>query len=406
MTLSVKQMAQMCRLLDEALDFDEAGRRHWLDALAAEHRELERALSQVLIGDAGGSRDLRTLPKLEGPAGALRAGQQVGPYELVRRLGAGGMAQVWLALRTDGAFHREVALKLPVPRQLRRDLTSRFARECDILAALEHPNIARLYDAGISAEGLRYMAMEYVAGDPLVEWCDRRCLEVRERLTLFLQVLDAVQYANSHKVIHRDIKPSNILVTGAGQVRLLDFGVAKILEPDEDRTELTRIYGRALTPAYASPEVLRGDPADAASDVYALGLVLQELLAGSRPCRVKPGAAIDRTQRIAVSGRLRGDLDVIVLKALAERPANRYPSAAALARDLQRYLRGEPIHSSLDRVAHRPAGTDQKHRTGVNPLGAAAVLLVAAVGAALFRTRSAPQSSRSPGPTGTGTRAT
>jgi serine/threonine protein kinase len=391
MALSVKQMVRMCRLLDEALDFDEAGRRYWLDALAAEHRELEGALSQALVGDASGSQYALTLPKLDDLPGALLAGGQVGPYELVRRLGTGGMAQVWLARRADGAFSSEVALKLPVPWQRRRDLTSRFARECDILAALEHPNIARLYDAGMTAEGLRYMAMEYVPGEPLVDWCAGRCLGVHERLTLFLQLLDAVQYANSHNVIHRDIKPSNILVTAAGQVRLLDFGVAKVLEPDEPRTELTRIFGRALTPEYASPELLRGDPADATSDVYALGMVLYELLAGSRPCRVKPGAPIGVTERAVPVGRFRGDLGAIVLRALAERPANRYRSAAALASDLQRYLRGEPVQARPERVTHRPPRVEQTHRTGVTAIGAATVLLMAAVGVALVRRPASPK---------------
>src|SRR5258706_12827052 len=164
----------------------------------------------------------------------------------------------------------------------RKELGSRFARERDILAGLEHPNIARLYDAGVSAEGLPYLSMEYVHGEPLTAWCDAHRLGVRERLKLFLQVLDAVQYAHGHQVIHRDIKPSNILVSDSGQVRLLDFGVAKLLAEEDKRTELTQLYGRALTPEYASPELIRGDPVVAVSDLYGLAGVLFELLSCSR----------------------------------------------------------------------------------------------------------------------------
>ena len=250
-------------------------------------KTLLEALRAALLPDATKSAEFQSF--LEMPPGlqdvdaasGLQPGANVGPYVLLRSLGAGGMAEVWLARRADGAFKREVALKLPLLRQLRQDLAQRFAVERDILASLEHPNIARLYDAGIDAGGCPYLAMEYVQGQPLTDWCDAQSLGLSDRLKLFLQVLEAVRFAHEKQVIHRDLKPSNILVTPSAQVRLLDFGVAKLLEADEaDKTSLTSIYGRALTPDYASPELLRGDLVDVRSDIYSLGVLLYELLTG------------------------------------------------------------------------------------------------------------------------------
>jgi eukaryotic-like serine/threonine-protein kinase len=380
MALSVAQIGQMSRLLDQALTLDAGQRQRWLDGLDPEYQDLLPSLRQALAAASG---EPTTLPKLHAgrdasPVGLcpLKPGERVGPYRLVRELGVGGMAEVWLAQRADGAYRRTVALKLPTLARVRKDLARRFARERDILASLEHPNIARLYDAGVGRDGLPYLAMEYVQGQPLTTWCDTRRVGLRERLALFLQVLDCVQFAHTRRVIHRDLKPSNILVTESGYVRLLDFGIAKLLEEeDTDRSLLTQSYARALTPDYASPELLLGEPVDAASDVYSLGVVLYELLAGVRPYQLKPavsplrlqqamndvrvrppstqvgpGAGIARaTTQVRLAGRLRGDLDAVVLKALARCAADRYPSAAALADDLQAYLSGEPVGARPNR---------------------------------------------------------
>jgi serine/threonine protein kinase/Tol biopolymer transport system component len=390
MTLSIAQMSAMSRLLDEALPLDAAGRRAWLEALPAEHGDLAQTLREALLPEEAHAAGLEPLSiqakaayaHLSGATGVrrLQPGARVGPYELIRPLGAGGMAEVWLARRADGAFRREVALKLPMLDQLRGDLEARFERERDILASLEHPHIARFYDAGVDPNASPYLAMEYVQGQPLTEWCDAHRLTVTARLQLFMQVLEALQYAHQKQVIHRDLKASNILVTETGQVRLLDFGVAKLLEADDsDLAPLTSVYGRALTPDYASPELLHGELIDARSDIYSLGVLLYEMLTGLRPYKLKGAASIGALeQAIAavevkkpssqqeveasearsttpekLARELRGDLDAIVLKALAKRPLERYQSVAALAQDVRRYLDRKPIGALPARFSDR-----------------------------------------------------
>jgi len=415
MRLTAHQMALMSRLLDEALPLDDAGRRRWLETLSPDHADLLPALRQSLLPEFYPSSDLMSFHTLlesggadarAGPASTgLQPGDRVGPYELIRVLGAGGMAEVWLAKRADGAFKRDVALKLPSLTWVRRDLEQRFARERDILASLEHPHIARLYDAGFDPTGLPYLSMEYVQGELLTDWCDAQHLGLRERLRLFLQVLEAVQYAHDRQVIHRDLKPSNILVTTEGQARLLDFGVATLLDngATAGHTPLTTLYGHALTPVYSSPELVRGDPVDAKSDIYSLGVVLFELLTGARPYRLNAGASravlehaiaaaevhkpstqlvqeawsVRATTHEQLNRQLRGDLDQIVLKALAKDPPARYASAAALADDLQRYLDGRPVSAQPPRLLYRFKKFIGRNRMIVSVTTAAALVVVA-----------------------------
>jgi serine/threonine protein kinase/TolB-like protein/Flp pilus assembly protein TadD len=417
--LTLEQMVRMSELLDQAIELDTAARRRWLEELSPDNRDLAEALRGALFPEAASALDSpAALPNGEGggaektPASGLAPGQRIGPYELERILGSGGMAEVWLAKRADGAFRRDVALKLPMVSRLQKDLEERFSRERDILASLEHPNIARLYDGGIDAQGLPYLAMEYVPGAALTTWCDAKRLGIANRLTLMRQVLDAVQYAHERLVIYRDLKPSNILVSEAGEVRLLDFGVAKLLE-ETDGASLTRIYGRALTPDYASPELLRGDAIDPRSDIYSLGVVLYELLTGNRPYALKAGASLgtleqtiatvvvkwpsaqleeragaDRgTTQEKLAQELRGDLDVITLKALAKDPSERYENAAAMAEDLERYSQHRPIGARPAPVTHRLKKFVRRNRPLVL-LGA--IALIAVVGAVAIEMRRAP----------------
>jgi serine/threonine protein kinase/tetratricopeptide (TPR) repeat protein len=414
MRLTASQMATMSRLLDEALPLDDVGRRRWLESLPGEYRDLLPALRQALLPEFFASDlkgfvtllDSGTLDERGGPAATgLQPGARVGPYELIRLIGAGGMAEVWLARRADGVFKRDVALKLPVLTRVRRDLEQRFARERDILAGLEHPHIARLYDAGIDPEGLPYLSMEYVQGELLTDWCDAQRLGIRERLRLFLQILEAVQYAHDRHVIHRDLKPSNILVTNAGQACLLDFGVATLLDNGETSSQapLTSLYGHAITPVYASPELVRGDAVDAKSDIYSLGVVLFELLTGDRPYRLNAGAsralleqaiaaaevrkpstqlvekacAARATTHEQLTRQLRGDVDLIVLKALEKDPQARYASAAAFADDLQRFLDGKPISAQPPSLSYRLRKFIRRNRTVVTIAAAAGVVVLA-----------------------------
>lgn len=406
MRLSAAQLGRLSRLLDEALDLDEPGRRQWLERLAPEHRELEEALRHALLAQEspGTAPDaLDRLPEvgLAGrPVSTLAPGDRIGPYQLELALGSGGMAEVWLAQRSDGAFKREVALKIPASGDGRRDLADRFTVERDILAALEHPNIARFYDAGVGRDGRPYLVLEYVPGKNLLKWADQHQLGIRRRIELFLQVLQAVQYAHDNGVLHRDIKPTNVLVKDDGQVRLLDFGVAKLLQ-HSPQWSMTQVHGQMLTPEYASPEQMKGEEPQKTSDVYSLGVMLYELLCGARTTRAgesasaqeppsrhieEPAATVRGVTAVRLARQLRGDIDAITLKALAPEPSKRYQSASAFAHDLQRYLDSRPVKARPFTRAYRLSKFIERHRIGV-PASAVAVVLFAALGAYILTQR-------------------
>jgi serine/threonine-protein kinase len=297
------RLKRVNNLLEVALALPESERQHWLDSLPPDQQSLVPVLSSMLAR-AGQEADsflrqpfsLATAGDQASQATGDQPGSEVGPYRLIKELGAGGMATVWLAERTDGVLQRQVALKLPHASWV-HGLAQRMAREREILAVLEHPRIARLYDAGVTPEGRPWMALECVTGAPIDSYCEEHKLDVRQRLELFLQVTDAVAHAHARLIVHRDLKPSNILVTPGGEVRLLDFGVAKLLEEEPaGAANLTRLVGSAATPGYASPEQIGCRPITVATDVYSLGIVLYELLVGQRPYQLthNSGAALER----------------------------------------------------------------------------------------------------------------
>ncbi|MUV13235.1 serine/threonine-protein kinase [Noviluteimonas gilva] len=390
-----------------------------LDALfELDDDERERSLRLMREEDPQTADDLEELLKLEtdredflseplvAPLPGPRPGVEVGPYRLERMLGEGGMGQVWLAARADGLYQRRVALKLLRPGLVDPNLRLRFTRERQILARLAHPHIARLLDAGMSHDHQPYLALEYIEGEPITDYCRAHRLSLESRLDLFHQVCDAVSHAHANLIVHRDLKPSNILVTPAGDVRLLDFGIAKLIDTDLAAPEQTRTGVRAFTLHYAAPEQVRGEPVSTMTDVYSLGVVLYELLADAKPYRLKrqtdaeweeailqgdptkPSSALQR-QADAGDGdtpmlrrrarNVTGDLDNIVLKALAKKPEQRYPSVEAMSLDLERYLAGKPVLARPQSVGYRLRKYVIRHRWAL----ATGIVVTGVLGAAL-----------------------
>src|SRR5690606_9806168 len=346
-------------------------------------------------------------------------GRVVNNYRLVSILGHGGTGTVYLAERADRQYSAQVAVKIIDTATIHGDLGQRFRAERQILASLNHAYIARLIDAGETAEGQPYLIMEYVHGEPLDKYCDQHALDIRDRLELFLQICSAVQYAHQNLIVHRDLKPANILVTPEGSPKLLDFGIAKLLDVSGDAADvlaLTRMNDRLLTPEYASPEQILGRPVTTASDVYALGVVLYELLTGLRPYSVpasasqlelerticisdpeRPSAALTRAAAVAaptdsriasaasarrlslekLSRRLSGDLDSIVLRALRKEPHHRYASVEQLAADIRRYLSREPVLARQGNWTYYSSRFIRRHAFGVSAGAGFAVFLTA-----------------------------
>jgi Tol biopolymer transport system component/serine/threonine protein kinase len=397
--------------LEEACPGDPEVRRE-VESLAASYEEAGDLLEEPALGREETPED--------------REGRRVGPYRIVREIGEGGMARVYLGVRADDAFRREVAIKLVKRGMDYEFILRRFRKERQIMATLDHPHIARLLDGGATEDGTPYFVMEYIGGLPIDAHCDTHRLNVRERLELFRTVCSAVECAHERGVVHRDIKPGNILVTPDGAPKLLDFGIAKIVDPDGwtgsiDRT-LTVL--RLMTPEYASPEQVRGDPVTAATDVYSLGVLLYELLTGHRPYRLrsraphemaqaicevepeKPSTAVRRVEEITrprdgtratvtpasvgearrirpekLRRTLAGDLDNIVLMAMRKDPARRYASAVEFSEDVRKYLEGRPVRARKDTLAYRGGKFVERNRTALAGAVIAAVALAAAVGA-------------------------
>jgi serine/threonine-protein kinase len=394
-------LAQLEQLLIQPVE----QRTESLASIGRTHPQLHSMLVSLLEAEERASRaGFLEPPTVRGDS--LAPGAQLGPYRVESRIGAGGMGEVWLASRGDGLYEGRVAIKTLHPYFGGGALRDRFLREALILGRLQHPGIARLLDAGVAADGSVYLVLEYVRGVAIDAWCDQQRLGIEARLRVFLEVCTAVMQAHANLVVHRDIKPSNILVTADGQVKLLDFGVAKLLEADSAAggVELTRMTGRIFTPEYAAPEQVLGEPVTTATDVYALGVLLHVLLTGTRPygrsdnpveieravlhdeperasAAVSPGDEAVAAARATSVARLRralaGDLDNIIARALRKSPPERYASVAALADDLRRHLAHQPILARPENFAARARKFIRRHRAGV---AAAAVVLLALAG--------------------------
>ncbi len=396
--MSKDHWSQVRTLFQQALDQPEERRAEFLAEACEGDTSLLESVQGLLDNDTEAflstpAYDLVPLPDVE-------AGEHLGPYRLIRELGSGGMGRVFLAERDDGVYEKQVALKF-----VRHDVRSqaaieRFAAERRMLARLQHANIAALLDGGISESGIPYLVMEYVQGTSIHKYCDEQRLTIRERIELFVDVCAAVQHAHQQLIIHRDLKPGNILVTEDGNAKLLDFGIAKLLADETGAdTPRTRTGMRMMTPEYASPEQINGESITTASDVYALGILLYEMITGRRPfafgthslaeiARVvmdehprRPSTLITeeegKTQTDDSVGHLRstdpgrlvrqvqGDLDTVILKALHREPERRYPTAAAFGQDLERYLKGLPVAAKADSVGYRTRKFVERNRVGV-----------------------------------------
>ncbi len=421
LTLSPDRWREVSPYLDQVLSLPEMEWSAWFESFRAQKPELADIVQELLQEhrDLAQHRFLEQLP-IPDRLGASRRGQQIGVYTLISPVGEGGMGSVWLAERSDGRFERKVAIKF-----LRFSVASpsgaeRFQREGRILGQLAHPHIAELIDAGLTANGEPYLVLENVAGEHIDEYCDHERLGVDERVRIFFDVLSAVAHAHTNLIVHRDIKPSNVLVDDKGQVKLLDFGIAKLLAEDASPAATTAITGEsggALTPLYAGPEQITGGTITTATDVYGLGLLLYLLLTGHHPAGSPQSAAalvkaivetvpLRASQAVDVASdraraekrgttpeklqrQLRGDLDTIVAKALKKAPVERYSSVTALADDLQRYLKHQPISARPDTIAYRLLKFIRRNRISFSAATLAFAAILAVSGVAIYQARMA-----------------
>jgi len=387
--------------LDRALELAGDERVAWLELLRAQDPTLAADLLALLAERTALSQEgfLEGRAPIPLPSASL-AGQTIGAYTLVSIIGQGGMGSVWLARRSDGRFQGKAAVKLLNASLVGHAGEERFRREGSILARLVHPHIAHLVDAGVSPTGQPYLVLEYVEGEQIDRYCDAKALGIEARVRLFLDVLTAIAHAHANLIVHRDLKPSNVLVGTDGQVKLLDFGIAKLIEGETagEATALTREGGRALTPEYAAPEQVTGGPITVATDVYALGALLYLLLSGRHPAGEARRSAAELLRAIVdtepprlsdaakdpKARQLKGDLETIVAKALKKQPQERYVSVTAFADDLKRYIDHEPISARPDTLAYRAAKFVRRNRAPV----VLATLAVLALGGGLVGTLS------------------
>jgi len=381
-----------------AADLSEAERRRFLDEHCGDDALLRSEVEALIEADEGPRQKLKNV--VSSAAGALQdeqapqEGRRIGPYVLVRKIGQGGMGTVYQAIRADGEFHQSVAIKLIKRGMDSEFIIRRFRQERHILARLNHPNIARLLDGGTTDDGQPYLVMDFVDGVPITKYCEEHKLTVRERLQLFLTACDAVQHAHENLVVHRDLKPANVLVTRDRQTKLLDFGIAKWLDPDASpETVIDTFPGlRMLTPEYASPEQVRGEAVTEAADVYVLGAILCELLTGERAHKIQeftPASVayavcekpVQRPSLVTANAELRGNLDNIVMKAMEKEIGLRYASVAEFAADLRNHLEGRRVQARGEGVPHRARRAISKHRVGLSAV--AAVLIVSLLAASI-----------------------
>ncbi|HEX5864295.1 MAG TPA: protein kinase, partial [Casimicrobiaceae bacterium] len=422
-------------MLEEAIALAPTDRSTFLDRACGGDAELRREVESLLSSHEQAGTGFLKDPAINLnaaiPTANVRPGRRIGVYQIVEEIGHGGMGEVYRAVRADGQYTKEVAIKLVRSGVDSAIVQQRFRNERQILASLDHPNIARLLDGGTTDDGVPYLVMELIEGDRIDTYCDQHKLSITERLRLFRQVCAAVQFAHQRLVIHRDIKPSNILVTKDGTPKLLDFGIAKIFDPTaEDGGETTQ--GRAMTPEYASPERIRGEPITTSSDVYSLGVVLYQLLTGRSPypgdtrsahefaravCETDPGrpsAAVlktqtvrngDRVEQVAadlisssregspakLQRRLKGDLDNIVLMALRKEPQRRYASVEQFSEDVRRHLEALPVTATRGSWKYRAGKFVTRNRASVAAAALVAMALAIGVGATLRESRIARQ---------------